>query len=131
MSDTGATPPDTGRTPEGSSLAPLLGAAASEVVAELPKRAADAIGRLVDVVHDKGVRPAVLATRVIVFGLLVAALAALALVLGSIAVLRLFDVYVFGRTVWLSYLVLGGALTLVGLAIWTRRSTRHAGARSH
>lgn len=131
MSETDPTPAHAGDEPEAGPLAPLLGAAASEVVSELPKKAADAIARLVDLVHDKGVRPAVLATRVVVFGVLVAALSVVVLVLGSVAVLRLFDVYVFGRTVFLSYIVLGGALTLLGLAIWTRRSTRTSRARSH
>ncbi|MGH8981531.1 MAG: hypothetical protein ACRDWE_11030, partial [Acidimicrobiales bacterium] len=88
------------------------------------RRAADAVQRIVDTIHDKAVRPAELATRAIVFGLLVAALAVVVLVMGSIVALRLFDVYVFGHQVWLSYIVLGGALTLAGLAIWTRRTAK-------
>jgi hypothetical protein len=97
---------------------------ASSPAAELPKKAADAVQLLVDTIHDKAVRPALLAIRVLVFGLLVAALGTVLVVVGSIAVLRIFDVYVFGHQVWLSYIVLGGALTLAGLAMWTRRSAR-------
>lgn len=115
----------------GGGLPPAIGAAAAEAASEFPRKAADAVQLVVDTIHDKAIRPAVLATRAIVFGLLVAALAALLLVLGSIAVLRLFDVYVFGHQVWLSYIVLGGALTLCGLAIWTRRTAKPSPVRPH
>ncbi|MDA8314425.1 MAG: hypothetical protein M0010_04510 [Actinomycetota bacterium] len=103
-------------------LPPGVGAAAAEAAAELPRRAADVVQLVVDTIHDKAVRPVVLVTRALVFGLLVAALGTVLVVVGSIALLRIFDVYVFGRQVWLSYIVLGGALTLAGLAAWTRRT---------
>jgi hypothetical protein len=103
--------------------------AAAEAAADLPRKAADAVQAIVDTIHDKAVRPAVLLTRAVVFGLLVAASATLLAVVGSIAVLRIFDVYVFGRTVWLSYIVLGGAMTLMGLAAWTRRTARPSPVR--
>jgi hypothetical protein len=112
-----------------SDIPTAVGAAAAEAAAELPRKAADAVQLVVDTIHDKAVRPAVLATRALVFGLLVAALATLLLVVGSIAVLRLFDVYVFGHRVWLSYVVLGGALTLAGLGAWTRRTARPSPVR--
>ena len=107
----------------------MMGAAAAEAAADLPRRATDAVQLVVDTIHDKAVRPAILATRAVVFGLVVAALAAVLVTVGSIAVLRLFDVYVFGHRVWLSYIVLGGALTLAGLAAWTRRTTRPSPVR--
>jgi hypothetical protein len=116
MTDLHATPGD----PE----APPPGRAAAEAAAELPRKAADAVQLVVDTIHDKAVRPAILATRAAVFGLVVAALATLLVVVGSVAVLRLFDVYVFGHRVWLSYIVLGGSLTLAGLVAWTRRAAR-------
>jgi uncharacterized protein YacL len=122
-------PERTGAASAASDLPSAVSAAAAEAAAELPRKAADAVQLLVDTIHDKAVRPAVLATRAIVFGLLIAALATLLLVLGSIAVLRLFDVYVFGHRVWLSYLVLGGALTLAGLGAWTRRTARPSPVR--
>lgn len=125
MSDLHAAPSEPARPAGGTGLPPAVGAAA----AELPRKAADAVQLLVDTIHDKAVRPAVLAARAIVFGLLVAALATLMLVMGSVAVLRLLDVYVFGHRVWLSYLVLGGVLTIVGLGAWTRRSARPSPVR--
>ena len=116
------TPPAAGAAGIAGHLPPGVGAAATEAATELPRRAADVVQLVVDTIHDKAVRPVVLATRALVFGLLVAALGTVLVVVGSIAVLRIFDVYVFGRQVWLSYIVLGGALTLAGLAVWTRRT---------
>lgn len=114
-----------------SGLHTAIGAAAEAAAAELPRKAADMVQLLVDTIHDKAIRPAVLAARAIVFGLLIAALTTLLVVMGSIAILRIFDVYVFGSTVWLSYIVLGGALTLCGLAVWTRRTARQSPAYPH
>ena len=126
-----AAPSPTGHGASGlaGQLPPAVGAAAAEAAADLPRKAADAVQLLVDTIHDKAVHPAVLATRAIVFGLLVAALGTVLVVVGSIAVLRIFDVYVFGHRVWLSYIVLGGALTLAGLAAWTRRTARPSPVR--
>lgn len=126
--------PGASRAPAGGSgltgqLPPAVGAAAAEAAAELPRRAADAVQLLVDTIHDKAVRPAVLVTRAIVFGLVVAALGTVLAVVGSIALLRIFDVYVFGHRVWLSYVVLGGALTLAGLGAWSRRTARPSPVR--
>jgi len=116
------TPPGAAAEGIAGHLPPDVGAAAAEAASELPRRAADVVQLVVDTIHDKAVRPMVLATRALVFGLLVAALGTVLVVVGSIAVLRIFDVYVFGRQVWLSYIVLGGALTLAGLAAWSRRT---------
>jgi hypothetical protein len=125
----GADASASGGTGLSAGLPPAVGAAAAEAAAELPRRAADAVQLLVDTVHDKAVRPAVIATRAIVFGLVVAAVATVLVVVGSIAVLRLFDVYVFHHRVWLSYIVLGAAFTLAGLAAWTRRTARPSPVR--
>lgn len=130
MSEPQAEGTNSARQGLGGAIPSAVGAAAAEAAAELPRKAADAVQLVVDTIHDKAIRPAILATRAIVFGLLIAALAVLLLVLGSVAVLRLFDVYVFGHRVWLSYVVLGGALTLAGLGAWTRRTARPSSVRS-
>lgn len=105
---------------------PPAAVGAAELASELPRKAADAVQLVVDTIHDKAVRPAALAARALVFGLIVAALAAMLVVLGSIAVVRLLDVYAFAPRVWLSYVVLGGLLTLGGLGAWSRRTGRRA-----
>jgi hypothetical protein len=114
---------------------PAVGAAAARAAAsaasELPRRAADAVQFVVDTIHDKAVRPALLAARAVVFGLLVAAMATVLTVLGSIALVRLLDVYAFGHRVWASYLLIGGVFTIAGLLVWTRRNARPSPARPH
>lgn len=96
----------------------------SSMTAEWPKKAADAVDLVVDTIHDKAIRPIVLAARAIVLGLLVAVLALLVLVLLSVGLLRLLDVYAFSGRVWISYAVLGGIFTLAGLLAWSRRTAR-------
>lgn len=91
---------------------------------EWPVKAADVVDLVVDTIHDKAVRPILLAVRVMVFGLLVAALTLVVLVLLSIGLLRLLDVYAFSGRVWISYAVLGGVFTLAGLFSWSRRIAR-------
>ncbi|MGH8988310.1 MAG: hypothetical protein ACRDXC_06890 [Acidimicrobiales bacterium] len=118
-------------TPGDPTVDPPVRSGDAGPAAELPRKAADVVQLVVDVIHDKAVRPATLVTRAVVFGLVVASLAIVLAVVGSIAVLRLFDVYVFGHSVWLSYIVLGGALSLAGLATWSRRSARPSPARPH
>lgn len=91
---------------------------------EWPKKAADTVEMVVDTIHDKAIRPAALIARAVVFGILVAALAALLVVMLAIASVRVLDVYLFGRQVWASYCLVGGLLTLAGLGAWSLRSPR-------
>jgi hypothetical protein len=125
----GAALPETPGTAGAAGLSAAAAQAAAAAAAQFPAKAVDTVQLLVDTIHDKAVRPAVLAARAVVFGLLVAAMAILLLVLGSIAVVRLLDVYAFGHRVWLSDVVVGGLLTLAGLAAWTRRSARPSPVR--
>jgi len=105
-----------------SGAATTIGSGAGEGFgSEWPIKAVDAVDLVVDTIHDKAVRPILLAVRVMVFGLLVAALALVVLVLLSIGLLRLLDVYAFSGRVWISYAVLGGVFTLAGLFTWSRR----------
>jgi hypothetical protein len=94
------------------------------MTSEWPKKAADAVDLVVDTIHDKAIRPIVLAARVVVFGLLVAVLSLIVLVLLSVGLLRLLDVYAFSGRVWISYAVLGAIFTLAGLFAWSRRTAR-------
>jgi hypothetical protein len=98
------------------------GPAQGGMAAGWPRKAADAIDLVVDTIHDKAIRPAMLAARAVVFGLLVAVLSLVVLVLLSVGLVRLLDVYAFGGRVWISYAVLGGLFTLAGLLAWSRRA---------
>lgn len=89
--------------------------------AEWPVKIVDVIEAAVDGVHDKVVRPLTLAARALVFGIVAGAMALVLAVLGAVLVVRILDVYAFGRRVWASDVVVGGLLTVVGLALWTKR----------
>ncbi len=79
------------------------------------------LDHVLDVVHDKVLRPMLLAGRFIAYGfiiLLTSLVLAIALLIG---VLRLLNVYVFVGHVWISYLTLGAVFVALGLTIWRRR----------
>lgn len=99
-----------------------------------PNWAADVTDKIVDTVdkvRDRTTKPIVLLARGLVFGLLSAFLGITALTLFLIATSRAlinlvewpFD---HDTAVWVSYLVLGGALCLVGALCMIRRQSREA-----
>lgn len=107
---------------EPGAAAPGAGDGATTATAQWPRKAADAVDLVVDTIHDKAVRPAMLAARAVVFGMLAAVLALVVLVLLSVGLVRLLDVYAFGNRVWISYAVLGGIFTAAGFLAWSRRT---------
>jgi hypothetical protein len=87
---------------------------------------ADTVERLVGTVRDRATKPAVRAARAIVFGLLAAMLAVVAITLLLIAATRgvqaLLDLGLdWSVAVYLSYFIVGGILCLVGVLLLTRR----------
>lgn len=101
------------------------------VVEDLPVRGADLVDQLVELLRDRTVRPLTLATRVIVYGLIVFAASLVVVVLLSIALIRFLTVYAFDGRVWLSDLVVGALFVIVGAVAWSRRrdvSTESEGA---
>ena len=91
-----------------------------------PAKAADMVEDVVSAVHDRVVRPLLLAGRAVVFGIVIAAMTLVLSVLLAIAVVRLLDNYAFGHRVWASDALVGGILTLLGLAAWSFRRPRRA-----
>lgn len=114
----GGASPSAGASPSGG----MAGAAA-----DWPEKAVGAVDLVVDTIHDKALRPILLAARAVVFGLLAAVLALVVLVLLSVGLVRLLDVYAFNGRVWISYAVIGGVFCLGGLLAWTKRAPRAAG----
>jgi hypothetical protein len=87
---------------------------------------ADTVERLVGTVRDRATKPAVRAARAIVFGLLAAMLAVVAITLLLLAATRglqaLLDLGLdWSMAVYLSYFIVGGILCLVGLLLLARR----------
>ena len=116
MSDTRSGAP--GAVPGGTPVPAPAGPLAST---DWPARLADTVEDVVAAVHDRVVRPLLIAARAVVFGILVGAMVVVLAALFSVALVRLLDDYAFGRRVWASDLVVGGALTLAGLLAWSRR----------
>lgn len=88
---------------------------------DIVDKALHSFDHVLDVVHDRVLRPLLLAGRTIAFGLIIV-LAVLVLVSALvIGLFRLLDVYVFASHQWLSYAVIGALFFIAGLIIWRRR----------
>ncbi|MEO7398698.1 MAG: hypothetical protein ABIW84_09060 [Ilumatobacteraceae bacterium] len=90
---------------------------------------ADTIERLVTKVRDKTTKPLLIAYRGVVFGLVAVFGATFALVLAIIIGVRgiqaLIDISASHEdSVWISYFVIGGLFSLVGLIIMKKRFPR-------
>jgi hypothetical protein len=93
---------------------------------DLPTKGADAVDAVVDFIQNKAVRPLTLATRAIVFGIIVFAASVIVLTLASITLVRLLTVYIPGNRVWVSDLIVGVVFVAGGIAAWSQRIDRSA-----
>lgn len=94
------------------------------------EQAADTIVDFVGQVREKTTGPVITGARALVFGVLVLVLAVIALVGLTIGLTRAMEVLVLqiadwagaemarSTAVWLSYLIMGGLFTLIGLVLW-------------
>jgi len=88
---------------------------------DLVDRLLAAFDHVLDVVHDKVLRPIIMAARALAYGfviVLVALVFVAALVIGFI---RLLNIYAFHGHEWISYAVVGAVSLIIGLVIWRRR----------
>ena len=95
---------------------------------DLPSKGADAVDTVIDFIQNKAVRPLTLATRAIVFGIIVLAASIITLTLLSITLIRLLTVYIPGNRVWVSDLIVGVLFVAGGIAAWSQRIDRSASA---
>ncbi len=79
------------------------------------------LDHLLDQFHDRVLRPIFIAGRTIAFGFILLLAAIVVVVTLLVALVRLFDVYVFPGRVWATYLLLGTLLTIGGMVIWRQR----------
>lgn len=96
------------------------GLAGGVIGGDWPARAADTVERVVDTVRSKTTGPAIVISRVVVYGLVGLVLGIIAFVLLLISLMRVLDSYL-PLGVWLPDLIIGGVLGLVGLAMWRKR----------
>lgn len=81
------------------------------IPAEWPAQAADAIVDTIAKVRDRTTRPAIIAARGIVYGLLAGVMGLVAVILLITAIVRIWDVYV-PRPIWVLY-----ALFAIGFSV--------------
>ena len=85
----------------------------------LSERALDTIDTVVATVNDRAVRPAIVAARGIVFGVIIAVVAITVVVLFCVGFIRLTTIA--GHRIWASYIVLGLIFCAVGGILYSRR----------
>jgi hypothetical protein len=85
----------------------------------LTGRALDTIDTVVATVNDKAIRPAIVASRGIVFGIIIAVVGITVVVLFCVGFIRLTTIA--GHKIWASYLVLGLIFCTVGAILYSRR----------
>jgi hypothetical protein len=92
-----------------------------------PAQVADTIVRVVDQVKRRTTRPAVVAVRAIVYGLVAGLLGLVILVLLFIGIFRAADRLrdlIVADSVWLTYLALGLLFTVAGAIVFSSRKSR-------
>jgi len=85
----------------------------------LSARALDTIDTVVATVNDRAVRPAIVAARSIVFGIVIAVIGITVVIMFCIGFIRLTTIA--GHRIWASYIVLGLIFSAVGAVLYTRR----------
>ena len=85
-----------------------------------PSQITATIERVVGTVRDQATSRALTALRAVVFGLLAAILAVVALILLATGLVRFIDSYLPGG-VWAAHLVIGSLFSVIGLWLFSRR----------
>jgi hypothetical protein len=88
---------------------------------EWPSKVAGTVEDVVAAVHDRVIRPLMIAARAVVYGTVVASMVMVLVALASIALIRILDVYAFRHRVWAADAVIGALLVLGGSFAWSKR----------
>jgi hypothetical protein len=89
--------------------------------------ATETIERTVDSIRDKAVVPLTTIARALVYGILIAIVGSVALIMLAILITRMLIIYIDNIPgapdgVWLPYLVSGAIFVIAGLFCWYKRS---------
>ena len=88
---------------------------------DLVDRALGTLDHALDVLHDKVLRPILLAGRTLAFIFVLLLVSLVLVIVLIVGIIRLFNVYLFANHVWLSYALVGVLSLAAGLIIWRRR----------
>ena len=86
-------------------------------------KALDTIDTVVATVNDKAVRPAIVAARGVVFGVIIGVVAVVIVTLLCVGFFRLLVVYLPGHHVWAAYLGLGFLFCVGGAILYSKRGS--------
>ena len=84
-------------------------------------RALNFLDHLLDVFHDKVLRPILLAGRIIAYGFIILCASLILTIALTVGLLRILNVYAFAGHEWISYAILGVISLTSGLIIWRKR----------
>jgi hypothetical protein len=93
----------------------------SEPNADIVDRLLAGVDHLLDLLHDKVLRPIILAGRAIAYGLIIALAAVVFVVVLVIGFIRLLNIYAFSTHEWITYLLIGALAMIFGFIIWRKR----------
>ncbi len=88
---------------------------------DLVDRLLAAFDHLLDVVHDKVLRPIIMAARALAYGFIIVLVALVFVAALIIGFIRLLNIYAFHGHEWITYASVGAASLILGLVIWRRR----------
>ena len=89
---------------------------AGMIPAEWPAQAADTIVDTIGKVRDRTTKPAIVASRALVYGLVAAVVGTVAFILLLILIVRLWDNYVPGN-IWIIYALLATVFSIAGAVL--------------
>ena len=93
----------------------------SDDTPDWPAQATSTIVGLVDNVKYKTTRPATMATRGLVYGIVILALGVPAVIMFLVGLVHLLE-QAIPNDVWLVYAILGTIFTLAGMVLWRKRT---------
>jgi hypothetical protein len=105
---------------QAESAGPLAESVIPGLPPDWPQQATTRVVGLVDNVRAKTSGPAIRISRAVVYGLVALILVLVALPLLMVGLTRLLNYAVPGGIEWV-YFIIGGASTLIGLVLWSRR----------
>ena len=84
-------------------------------------RALHSFDHVLDVVHDRVLRPILIIGRTVAFGFIILLMALVLVTALIIGFVRLLNVYLFAGHEWITYAIVGVLSLIAGLVIWRRR----------
>jgi hypothetical protein len=88
---------------------------------DLVDRLLSSFDHVLDLVHDKVLRPIIMGARVLAYGIIIVLAALVFVAVLIIGFVRLLNIYAFHGRDWISYAVVGAVSLIVGLVVWRRR----------